>query len=238
MRGTTLKGGDAVALKALRKRTGFGADKLKYLLHLSVHRSTVHRWLKRYGMVTEGTNHRRPRRQPTRHMYVKNALTPGKLQMDVKYVTSELCGLPRTVFLYAVMDIFSRYKQGVILPALDQQTAIAAFRYLMPLLPLDPDFIQTDNGLEFQSAFSAAVTWLGLQHHHIHKSSPNENGVIERSFRTDEDEFFGFRMVRPKSLHDLNLQYQLYLQEYNTERPHLSLNFMTPTEKLQSVQNV
>ena len=29
-----------------------------------------------------------------------------------------------------------------------------------------------------------------FQHDDIHKSSANENAVIERSFRTDEDEFF------------------------------------------------
>lgn len=226
------------ALQELRRATRFGADKLKFLLKLPVHRSTVHRWLKKNNLVLEGTNHRRPRRQPTRHMYVKNALTPGKLQMDVKYVTPELSGLPKTAYLYAVMDIFSRYKQGVILERLDQETAIAALKHLTPLFPLAPDFIQTDNGREFQAEFDAFVRGLGWDHHYIHKSSPNENGVIERSFRTDEDEFFGFRMVRPKNLRDLNLQYQIYLDEYNTERPHLSLNMMTPVEKLKSVQDV
>ena len=153
-------------------------------------------------------------------------------------MTPQLSGLPETVYLYAVMDIFSRYKQGVMLSALDQRGAIAALRHVLPLLPVHPDFIQTDNGLEFQSSFHAFVVRRGWQHHHIHKSSPNENAVIERSFRTDEDEFFGFRMQRPRNLRDLNFQYQLYLDEYNTERPHLSLNMMTPVEKLKSVQEV
>jgi hypothetical protein len=31
---------------------------------------------------------------------------------------------------------------------------------------------------------------LGWDHHYIHKSAPNENAVIERSFRSDEEEFF------------------------------------------------
>ena len=222
----------------LRKQTGFGADKLKYLLRLSQHRSTVNRWLKQNGLVTTGVNHRRPRQQPTRHMHVKNALIPGKLQMDVKYVTPQLSGLPRTVYLYAILDIFSRYKAGVILPLLDQDTAITAVKQLKKILPFETDFIQTDNGREFQEDFHVFVTSLQWQHHYLHKSSPNENGAIERSFRTDEDEFFGFRMKRPKTLKDLNLQYQKYLREYNTERPHLSLNMLTPKEKLQSVQNV
>ena len=171
-------------------------------------------------------------------MHARNATEPGKLQMDVKYVTPQLSGLPETVYLYAVMDIFSRYKQGIMLPLLDQRTAIAALTHVLPLLPVVPDFIQTDNGLEFQTAFHAAVSRFGWHHHYLHKSAPNENGVIERSFRTDEDEFFGFRMKRPRNLRDLNFQYQMYLHEYNTERPHLSLTMMTPVEKLKSVQKV
>jgi len=158
--------------------------------------------------------------------------------MDVKYVTPQLSGLPKTVYLYAILDIFSRYKAGVILPALDQRTAIEAINQLKPDLPFEIDFIQTDNGREFQEAFHGFVTDLKWHHHYLHKSSPNENGAIERSFRTDEDEFFGFRMTRPKNLADLNVQYQRYLKEYNTERPHLSLNMLTPIEKLGTVQNV
>lgn len=169
-------------------------------------------------------------------MQVKNTYQPGKLQMDVKYVTPELSGLVHTAYLYAVMDIYSRYKQGVILPAVDQALAIEALKYIVPRLPFTPDFIQTDNGLEFQARFTDFVTAeLGWKHHHIHKSSPNENAVIERSFRTDEEEFF-WRMGGPAmDLIDLNQQYQEYLNYYNTERIHLGIELKTPLEKLMSV---
>lgn len=173
-------------------------------------------------------------------MHTKNATQPGKLQMDVKYVTPELSGLVHTCYLYAVMDIWSRWKLGLILPLLDQGSAVHALTHLVPALPLTPDFIQTDNGLEFQRQFHDYVTkTLSLDHHYIHKSNPNENAVIERSFRTDQDEFFFWRLRqlgRPDSLETLNRQYQDYLLEYNTERPHLSLNLMTPLEKLRSFQ--
>lgn len=236
--GKVLTGENKKRIGALRKRTGFGADKLKYLLKLPQHRSTIHRWLKYHGLIVAGVNHRRPRHQPTRHMHVRNALMPGKLQMDVKYVTPQLSGLPGTVYLYAILDIFSRYKAGVILPTLNQRAAIAAINHLRPSLPFEIDFIQTDNGREFQEEFHIFVTSLRWHHHYLHKGSPNENGAIERSFRTDEDEFFGFRMKRPKTLKELNAQYQRYLDEYNSERPHLSLNMLTPIKKLESVQNV
>lgn len=237
-RGATLSLSDRKHIKDIREGTRYGAVKIQNILKLPSHHSTVHRFLKDHNFIPEGISYRRPRYQPTTHMYVKNATWPGKLQMDVKYVTPELSGLPHTCFLYAAMDIFSRFKQGIIFPLLDQSFAIEALKYILPLLPLRPDFIQTDNGLEFQKRFDDFVKSLGWQHHYIHKSSPNENAVIERSFRTDEEEFFFFRMKRPRSIADLNMQYQLYLHEYNTERPHLSLNMMTPVEKLKSVQNV
>jgi transposase InsO family protein len=172
-------------------------------------------------------------------MYLGNATTPGKLQMDVKYVTPELSGLAHTTYLYAIMDIWTRYKQGAILPLLDQQGSVMALETVAPLLPLTPDFIQTDNGLEFQSSFHRYVTGtLGWDHHYIHKSAPNENAVIERSFRSDEEEFFWRMDVVPDSLDELNRRYQEYLQLYNTYRPHLGIDLQTPQERLEYFQGV
>ena len=69
-----------------------------------------------------------------------------------------------------------------------------------------------------------------MKHHFTHKSSPNENAVIERSFRTDEEEFFFFRMKRPKNYDDLREQFAMWLREYNSERPHLGIDLKTPME--------
>lgn len=172
-------------------------------------------------------------------MHAKNVTTLGKLQMDVKVVTPELSGLEHTCYLYAVMDIFSRYKQGVMFPLLDQSFAIGALKGIVETLPFPATFVQTDNGLEFQQRFHQFVTQtLGFKHHYIHKSSPNENAVIERSFRTDEEEFFFFRLGRlgrPRNIPELNSKYQIFMKEYNQVRPHLSLNLMTPLAKVKSV---
>lgn len=232
------------AIIELRKEKGYGAAKIHHLLKIEQSSRSVHKLLKDEGLV-KSKNYRRPRYQETTHMYLKNVNRPGKLQLDVKYVTPELSGLVHTTYLYAIIDIYSRYKAGVILPALDQALTIEAMRYLLPRLPEELkkhlDFIQTDNGLEYQQQFlnflEIAHNELDLEHsishHYIHKSSPNENAVIERSFRTDEEEFF-WRIDRPKDLVELNAMYENWMYVYNNERPHLGLNFMTPTEKLLS----
>ena len=219
----------------IRKERGHGAVKIAAMLGIPRQYRSVHRFLKQKALVALTKNYRRPRYQETTHMYLKNVTQPGKLQMDVKYVTPELSGLVHTAYLYAVVDIYSRWKAGIILPAVDQALAIEALRVLVPTLPFTPDFIQTDNGLEFQARFKTYVTEeLGWEHHHIHKSSPNENAVVERSFRTDEEEFFWRMDGSAKDLLDLNAQYQTWLQYYNEERLHLGIDLKTPREKLAS----
>jgi transposase InsO family protein len=238
VRATSLSAELQDAVLRLRRERGIGAVKIAATLQIPSSYKAVHRFLKQKGLTAPAKNYRRPRYQETTHMQVKNTHSPGKLQMDVKYVTPELSGLVHTAYLYAVMDIYSRYKQGVILPALDQALAIEALKYMTPKLPFAVDFIQTDNGLEFQKRFKNFVTTeLGWKHHYIHKSSPNENAVIERSFRTDEEEFFWRMDEAAVDIEDLNEQYQDYLNYYNNERVHLGIDLLTPVQKLHSLRS-
>ena len=108
---------------------------------------------------------------------------------------------------------------------------------ILPRLPFKVVFIQTDNGLEFQSRFVEYIKNIGLTHHFIHKNTPNENAVIERSFRTDEEEFFLVLEKAPEHYGELKEWFSLYLKEYNTYRPHLGLDLKTPMEVVAYVMN-
>jgi transposase InsO family protein len=230
IRATTLTAQEQDAVTMLKKKTHFGAIKIQGILKLSYHHRTIHRFLKAKGLTLKQNWHIRPRLQPTIHMHAKNATAPGYLQMDVKYITPQLSGLPHTVFEYALIDIFSRYKTALIVPNLDSWSSVCVLQALLPDFPVKVKFIQTDNGLEFQREFLLYLEKQGLEHHFIHKSSPNENAVIERSFRTDEDEFFCWHYHPATNLNDLNNQYHQWLKSYNHERPHLSLKLKTPFE--------
>lgn len=222
-------------IEAYRNKTGQMAEKIVCKLNLPVNWRTVHRFLQVKGLVREYGYHRRPQFQNTIHMHVKNTPTIGYLQMDVKYVTPELSGLPWTCFEYAVIDIFSRYKEAIILNHLDQDGSMAALLEILPKLPFKPTFIQTDNGLEFQGRFLNMVLNMGLKHHFIHKSTPNENALIERSFRTDEEEFF-FRLEKaPLHYDELRDWFAVWIHDYNYERPHLSLELKTPYQIVANV---
>lgn len=224
------------AIISVREKTGFAAVKIKSELQLPVGVNTIHRLLKKKGLLNEYGNHIRPRYQETTHMHLKNTTTIGKLQMDVKYITPELSGLPYTCFEYAVVDIYSRYKEAVILNHLDQDGAILALMEILQRLPFTPDFIQTDNGLEFLGRFHTFCLQRGLQHHYVHKKTPNENAVIERTFRTDEEEFF-FRIEQvPKDYDELRSMFADFLHWYNHKRIHLGINLKTPFEVIRLSQ--
>lgn len=219
-----------LVMEIYRKRTGRMAKKVAFQAGISTTYRTVHKWLKEKGFVRKYGYHRRPKFQNTVHMHAKNTHSTGYLQFDVKYITPELSGLTWTCFEYAVIDIFSRYKEAVILNHLDQDGSMAAILEIFPKLPFKPIFIQTDNGLEFQGRFHKMCEDMGLKHHMIHKSSPNENALIERSFRTDEEEFFFMLDEAPQHYDELRDWFASWLHEYNYERPHLSLDLRTPSE--------
>lgn len=221
----------------LRNSTGYGSKKIKQILKLNVHHKTIYRFLNSKGLINARTKFKRPRFQNTKHMHLKNTKTIGYLQMDVKYITPQLSGLPWTCFEFAVIDIFSRYKEAVILNQCDSDGSIIALIEILPKLPLKPLLIQTDNGFEFQGKFIKYLSDIKLEYHFIHKSTPNQNAVIERSFRTDEEEFF-FRLEKPFNDYDeLRSAFAKYLHQYNTFRPHLGINLKTPMEVVSYVMS-
>ena len=182
---------------------------------LEVSASTIHRYLQRTGLVRPSTKRRRPRFQNGQVMRPRNCPGLGYLQMDVKYVTPELSGLPYTCYLYAALDISTRYKVGLVLPKLDEGGALLALYHATQQFPFPLHYVQTDNGLEFQKRFHAKCADVELEQFYIHKSAPNENAVVERSFRTDEEEFFFFWLEEAPQDHlELNAWYQRFLDIY------------------------
>ena len=63
-------------------------------------------------------------------------------------------------------------------------------------------------------------------------TSPNENAVTERSFRTDENEFFYLLEEPPQDINDLNRLFQQYLTVYNTIRTHMGINMYTSKQEV------
>lgn len=228
----------------VREKTGYDKRKLAYELQwrygIHVSASTIYRTIKKRSpsLLHDVSHYRRPQFQNGYAMRPSNTKSVGYLQMDVKYVTPELSGLPFTAYEYACIDIYSRYKMALILPILDESGSILTLKYVCEKAPFQVLYVQTDNGLEYQSQFDKACLELSLKHYYVHKNSPNENAVVERAFRTDQEEFF-FRLEKsPQDINELNSWFQKFLIFYNEERPHFSLEFKTPLQVVKGVSKV
>jgi transposase InsO family protein len=228
----------------VRKETGYDKRKLAFELKLkhgiNVSSSTVYRIIKKRSpnLFRNVLQYKRPKFQNGKAMRPVNTKNIGYLQMDVKYVTPELSGLPYTCYEYALIDILSRYKMALILPILDESGSILALKYVIENAPFKILYVQTDNGLEYQAQFDMVCRKLGIKHYYIHKNSPNENAVVERSFRTDQEEFFFRLQKQPEDINELNKCFQKFLTFYNEERPHFGLEFKTPLEVVRGVSKV
>lgn len=97
-------------------------------------------------------------------------------------------------------------------------------------LPVAIQRIQTDHGSEFGTDFTWRLHDLGIAHRPIPRRCPESNGKVERSHRTDEEEFY--RRVIFRSPQDLAQKLQAWEHEYNHRRLHLALRGKTPAERL------
>lgn len=220
----------------LRTKKHIGAKKLVYRVDSGVSSRTIHRFLKQKGLILKQKQYRRPLFQNGHAMRPSNTKALGYLQMDTKHVTPELSGLEYTVYEFAAIDITSRYKLAVLLPDITDESASLALQYFLKWFPFEIQYVQTDNGLEFQGVFQELCEEKKINHYFIHKNSPNENAVIERSFRTDQDEFYYWLEQQPQHIGELNSWLQEFINQYNTWRPHQSLNYKTPEEVVHMLQ--
>ena len=90
--------------------------------------------------------------------------------------------------------------------------------------------IRTDNGHEFQAKFHWHVEDKGIQHAYIKPSSPQLNGKVERSHRSDKQEFY--QLLSYKGDVDLEEKLAEWERFYNLARPHVAHNGRTPYEAL------
>ncbi len=93
--------------------------------------------------------------------------------------------------------------------------------------------IQTDN----DSSFGPQLTWhlsdLSISHGHIPPGCPEVNGKVERSHKTDTEEFYRGRYFRHKK--DLARRLKRWEAEYNEDRLHLALKGKTLAERVREL---
>ena len=101
-----------------------------------------------------------------------------------------------------------------------EQSAMDFVNHVRKVLPFAIQQIQTDNGSEFGSTFTWHLADLGIEHRKIRPRTPEENGKVERSHKTNAEEFYVRRLRE-------------WEHEYNYYRPNMALGGLTPYEYLQ-----
>ena len=89
--------------------------------------------------------------------------------------------------------------------------------------------LRSDNGLVFGAkVFVDVVRRYGLAQEYITPYSPEQNGMIERFFRSLKEECLWHH--RFTSRDQAFLVIAAWLDRYHTERPHSALGYLTPKE--------
>ena len=99
------------------------------------------------------------------------------------------------------------------------------------------DNLQTDNGSEFLRHFELACKELKVSHYFSRARTPKDNAECERFNRTLQEEFISLgNMTTDIGVFNRNLTE--WLIEYNFNRPHQTLDYLTPIEFTQKYSKV
>lgn len=136
-------------------------------------------------------------------------------------------------YQYTAIDDATRIRALQIFSSHNQDCAIQFIDYVIEKFPFRINTIRTDRGHEFQARFHWYVEDQGLQHIYIKPRTPQLNGKVERSHRTDDTEFY--QLLTYTDDVDLNSKLEAWESFYNYHRPHMSLDGKTPYEVMRSL---
>lgn len=136
-------------------------------------------------------------------------------------------------YQYTAIDDAARVRALRIYPEHNQAHAIQFANYVVEKIPFRISTIRTDRRHEFQVRFHCQVEDQGLQHVYIKAQTPQLNGKVELSHRTDQTEFY--QLLTYTDDIDLNAKLKAWEDIYNYDRPHLSLEGKTPYEGKKSL---
>lgn len=90
--------------------------------------------------------------------------------------------------------------------------------------------LQNDGGPEFKSVFRDNVSELAKEHRVSRPYKKNEQSFIESFNRTLRKECLGWRKYEAGEIREVKKKVKKWLDYYNNERAHLSLDMKTPNE--------
>lgn len=177
--------------------------------------ANVYRILRRNGLnhLPRGTRMRKI------HTTRYNKQVPGhQIQVDVKFLTFiGRKGENIRRYQYTAIDDATRIRALKVYTRHTQANAIDFVDYVIEKFPFRIREIRTDNGHEFQAKFHWHVEDKGIRHAYIKPASPQLNGKVERSHRSDQEDFY--QLLTYKDDVDLEAKLGEWERFYNLSRP-------------------
>lgn len=223
-------------LELREENPGCGREKLHRLLlaeGICISPKSIDRVIARLrarGVLREAVSLRKPSTPHLRRLrrpHGFSAEKPGALiQMDSKYVQ-----LPngKTVFQFGAIDCFTRKRVVDLAPSLSSKEGARFLRNVISGFPFPVQAIQSDGGSEFLGDFTKTAAELRLTHYFNRPYYPQGNGRIERSFRTDDDEFYHVYDL-PADFGGLKTALLAWNHRYESWRLHQALGYLTPDQ--------
>ena len=177
----------------------------------------------------------------------------GVVQVDVKYIrdqkalsADQIAHLDRfhiPNFQWGAIDVRSRFKLIAFSRERTWTNGLCFYLWVISFLRshgVTAEIVFTvDNGEEFGGRswlklkeLRKLLAGFGCRVIQNHKGHPEENAHLERSHRTDDDEFYKLRAGDFRSERDLIDQATHYIHYYNNFREHSSLDYQTPFDHL------
>eukprot|EP01035_Chromulina_nebulosa_P040470 gene40470-54730_t len=139
--------------------------------------------------------------------------------MDVKFLTFiGKCGEKIRRFQYTAIDDATRVRALKVYDKHTQSNGQDFVYHIIEKFPFRIKEIRTDNGHEFQAKFHWHVEDQGIRHAYIKRRTPQLNGKVERSHRSDQQEFY--QLLSYKGDVDLEAKLSEWENFHNFNRPH------------------
>ena len=195
---------------------------------VSISLSSVRRILKRHHYI----NGRRKRVRPDnpRRPHVTK---PGELvETDTIHYICPLTKARR--YVYTVIDLYTRMAYAEVHPRILPGLAANVVLHARNEFGFDFTLVQADNGPEFSRYFEQVLRGHHMPVRHTRLGRPNDNAHIERFNRTIQEECLGSTITYKTNTTHIQAKLDKYFEFYNFKRVHLSLQYKTPAEMLQS----
>jgi transposase InsO family protein len=158
---------------------------------------------------------------------------PGRsAQLDVKFVPRVRRARQR-FYQFTAIDEATRFRVLRVYDHNNTKTAMEFLNEVKEHLPFAILKIQTDKDSSFGPQFTWHLSDLRIAHRHIPPGCPEINGKVERSHKTDPEEFYRGRTFQNRR--DLACKLKRWEKEYNEERPHLALKGQAPAERVREL---